>query len=59
MPYIRDKDFARIKELLETIEELGKKAHNGSIPEIATRALKVMERYIVELEEEKRKSRHS
>ena len=52
MPYVRDKDFARIKELLETIEELGKKEHNGYIPDIATRAIRVMERYIVEQEEE-------
>ena len=50
MPYIRDKDFARIKELLETIEELSEKNVNGSIPDIAARALKVMEKYIVELE---------
>ena len=52
MPYIKDKDFARINELLETIEELSKKKENGSIPDIAARALKVMARYIVEHEEE-------
>ena len=52
MPYIRDKDFARIKELLETIEELSEKKENGSVPDIAARALKVMARYAVEHEEE-------
>ena len=52
MPYIRDKDFARIRELLETIKELGPKGENGSIPDIAARALKVMGKYIVEREEE-------
>ena len=54
MPYIRDKDFARIRELLETIEELTGKGENGSIPDIAARALKVMKRYVVEQEEEEK-----
>jgi len=52
MPYIRDRDFARIKELLATIKELTKKGENDSVPDIAARALKVMARYIVEREEE-------
>lgn len=51
MPYIRGKDFARIRELLETMEGLAKKEENHSIPDIAARALKVMKRYIVEREE--------
>ena len=54
MPYIRDKDFARIQELLETIEELSEKKEDGAIPDIAARALKVMEKYIVELEEKEK-----
>jgi len=51
MPYIRDRDFARIVELLATIEELSEKGENDSVPDIASRALKVIERYIVEREE--------
>ncbi len=52
MPYIREKDFARIKELLETIEELAQKERNQSTPDIAARALKVIEKYVVEREDE-------
>ncbi len=48
MPYIRLKDCARIKELLETIKELSEKGENGSVPNIVNRALKVMKKYIVE-----------
>ncbi len=55
MPYIRDRDFARIRELVETIKELAQKGENGSIPGIAARALKVLERYIVEQEEDEEK----
>ena len=51
MPYIRDRDFARIKELLETIKELSEKGEHLSVPDIAARALKVVEKYIVEIEE--------
>jgi len=51
MPYIRDRDFARVGELLQTIKELAKKGENDSVPDIASRALKVIERYIVEREE--------
>ena len=54
MPYIRDRDFARIKELLETIEELAQRESNHSVPDIATRALKVMEKYVVEREDEEK-----
>ncbi len=49
MPYIRGKDFARIKELLETVKELSEKKENGAVPNIVNRALKVMKKYIVEL----------
>ena len=52
MPYIRDTDFARIRELLETIEELAQKGENESLPDIAARALKVAEKYVVEREAE-------
>ena len=52
MPYIRDRDFARVRELVETIEQLAKKEGYLSIPDIASRALKVMDKYAVELEEE-------
>lgn len=48
MPYIRDNDFARVRELVETIKELTEKGEDGSIPDIAARALKVMGKYIVE-----------
>jgi len=54
MPYIRDRDFARIRELLETIAELAKKGENGSVPDIAARAIKVKAKYIVEPEEEEK-----
>ena len=52
MPYIRDRDFARINELVQTIKQLSEKEGHLSIPDIAARALKIMERYIVETEEE-------
>ena len=54
MPYIRDRDFTRMRELVETIEELSEKKEYLSIPDIAIRALKVMGKYIVELEEEEK-----
>ena len=54
MPYVRDRDFARVKELVETIEQLTEKEGHGSIPDIANRALKIMDKYIVELEEEEK-----
>ena len=54
MPYIRDKDFARIEELLETIGELARRENNQSVPDIAARALKVMEKYVVEREDEEK-----
>ena len=51
MPYIRDRDFARVRELLETMKELAQKEGHHSIPDIATRALKVIEKYMIEEEE--------
>ena len=55
MPYIRDRDFARVVELVETIKELSEKEEYLSIPDIATRALKVMGKYTVELAEGEKK----
>lgn len=52
MPYIRDRDFARINELVQTVKQLAEKDKDSSIPAIAERALKIMEKYIVEAEEE-------
>jgi hypothetical protein len=52
MPYIRDRDFARINELVQTLKQLAEKEGYVSIPDIAARALKIMDRYIVETEEE-------
>lgn len=57
MPYIRDQHFTRIRELLETIEELAHNNAHSSHPEIQTiaaRALKVIKKYTVELEEEEK-----
>lgn len=54
MPYIRDRDFARIRELIQTIEQLAEKEGHLSLPDIANRALKIMDKYIVELEEEEK-----
>jgi len=54
MPYVRDRDFARIRELVQTIQQLAEKEGHGSIPDIANRALKIMDKYIVELEEEEK-----
>ncbi len=51
MPYIRDRDFTRIEELLETIKGLSEKNEHLSIPDITSRAIKVMKKYIVEPEE--------
>ena len=49
MPYVRDQRFARIKELLETIEELiqndNEQPSRLGIRTVATRALKVVEKY--------------
>jgi len=55
MPYIRERDFTRVRELVETVKELSEKGEYLSIPDIITRALKVMERYVVEEEKEKKK----
>ena len=52
MPYIRDRDFARINELVLMLKQLAEKEGYISLPDIAARALKIMERYIVEAEEE-------
>lgn len=52
MPYVRDRDFARIRELVQTIEQLATKEGHLSIPDIANRAVKIMDNYIVQLEEE-------
>lgn len=52
MPYVRDRDFARIRELVATIKQLAEKEGHLSIPDIAARALTVMEKYVVELEGE-------
>ena len=59
MPYIRGKDFTRIRELIETIEEVAQKNEHSSNPDVcalaasvAARALKVLRKYVVELEEE-------
>jgi len=54
MPYIRERDFTRIRELVETIKELSEKENHLSIPDIAIRALKVMRKYIVQSEEEEK-----
>ena len=55
MPYIRDRDFARIRELVQTIEELTRKEGHLSIPDIANRALRIIDKYIAEeLENEER-----
>ena len=52
MPYIRDRDFARIRELVQTIEQLSAKENHSSIPDISDRALKIMEKYFVGIEGE-------
>ena len=52
MPYVRDRDFARINELVQTLKQLSEKEGYVSLPDIAARALKIMERYIAETEEE-------
>ncbi len=55
MPYIRDRDFARIRELVQTIQQLAQKKETYvSIPDIAGRTLKIMDKYVVELEDEER-----
>jgi len=54
MPYIRESDFTRIRELVDTIKELSEKGENGSVADIAVRALKVMRKYIVQSEEEEK-----
>jgi hypothetical protein len=52
MPYIRDRDFARINELVQTMKQLAEKEKDSSLPAIADRALKIMDKYIVETDEE-------
>ena len=58
MPYVRDQHFARIRELLETIEELTENnSEHSSHPDIraiAARALKLVGKYTVEMEEEEK-----
>jgi hypothetical protein len=48
IPYIRDRDFAWIRELVQTIEELTKKEGHLSIPNIASRAIMILDKYIAE-----------
>ncbi len=52
MPYVRDRDFARINELVQTIKQLAEKEKQSALPAIADRALKIMEKYMAEGEEE-------
>ena len=55
MPYIKDRDFARVKELAQTIEQLSRKEGQLPIPDIANRAINIMDKYIVkELEWEEK-----
>ena len=48
MPYIRDRDFARIRELIETIEQLAFKEGHSAIPDISRRAVKIINKYFDE-----------
>ena len=48
MPYVRDRDFARINELVQTLRQLAEKEGQVHIPDIADRALRIMEKYFVE-----------
>jgi len=57
MPHIRDRDFSRIKELVQTIKQLEEKDGHLSIPDIATRVLEIMDKYIVETEEEEKEEK--
>jgi len=52
MPYVRDRDFARIRELVKTIEHLSSKEKHSAIPDISKRALRIMEKYFVDIEGE-------
>ena len=55
MPYIRDQHFTRVKELLETAEELAQKGELSSLPQIRViiaRAMKICGKYSVEMNEE-------
>ena len=59
MPYIRDRDFTRIRELIETIEEIAREDGHSPNPDVCARAasvaarvLKVIGKYTVEREEE-------
>ena len=57
MPYIRDQHFTRVKELIETIEELTRNGKPSSLPQIHTiiaRAIKICGKYSVEVEEEEK-----
>lgn len=57
MPYIRDQHFTRVKELLETAEELAQKGELSSLRQIRViiaRAIKICGKYSVEVEEEEK-----
>lgn len=54
MPYVRDKDFARINELVQTLRQLAEKEGYVPIPDIAERALRIMEKYVTETEEQEK-----
>jgi hypothetical protein len=45
MPYSRDREFARIRELIETIEQLALKEGHSAIPDISQRAVKIINKY--------------
>lgn len=57
MPYIRDQHFTRVKELLETAEELAQNGELSSLPQIRAiiaRAIKICGKYSVEVEEKEK-----
>jgi len=45
MPYLRDADLARIKELVEAIKEIAAKEEHPSIRPMADRTLEIIKKY--------------
>ena len=45
MPYLRDRDYALIRELVETIKFLAEQEGSKSVPSLSDRLLAIIDKY--------------
>jgi hypothetical protein len=45
MPYLRDRDYAIIRELIETIKYLAEQEGSKSVPNLSDRLLLIVDKY--------------